>query len=346
MRKKSVTPKKTKKRPGKKTSIKSYLLKSGVGLILLLIMVLTAGYLAHHLMLRKEGHCPVLTQKEKSPDIVESKKKPASRSPSPAARIPEKKPPVFEVFPSPEPKPLKPKKIPYLDFPKVVIIIDDIGYDPLIAQKFLQLDLNLTFSIIPHTPFQKKIAEAARKKGRELMVHLPMEPNEYPRIDPGPGALLTSMSPDCLIGQLRKNLDAIPDAVGVNSHMGSRLTSESTRIYQIFSILKKRNLFFIDSFTTPNSVCKSSARLLKLPFAQRDVFIDHRQEIPFIRNQILHLVKIAQKHGEAVGIAHPYNITLDVLEEMVPEIKKSVEIVPASKVVQIVDEISFPAAWK
>ncbi len=344
MRKKGGTSKKPKKRSGKKTSARSYLLKSAAGLSLLLILVLIAGYLAHQLMIRKERNLPVLTQKEKSQDTTNLKKKVISRAPSPAMHIPDKKSPVFEIFPSPEPKPIKPKKTPYPDFPKVAIIIDDLGYDLLIAQKFLRLDPSLTFSIIPHTPFQKRIAEAARKNGRELMVHLPMEPNEFPRVDPGPGALLISMSPDCLIEQLRKNLDTIPDAIGVNSHMGSRLTTESTQIYQVFSILKKRNLFFIDSFTTPHSVCKASARLLKLPFAQRDVFIDHRQEITFIRKQILHLVKIAQKHGEAVGIAHPYKITLAVLEEMLPEIKKNVKIVPASKVVHIVDGISFPAA--
>lgn len=346
MRKKGGSPKKPRKQPDKRTSIKSYLLKSGVGLIVLLILVVTAGYITHQMISRKESISPLVTKKEKTPHTAESPKKQASRLSSPTAPVLKKKPPVFEVFPSPEPKPIKPEKIPRPDFPKVAIIIDDLGYDPFIAQKFLQLDSNLTFAIIPHTPFQKKIAEAARKEGRELMVHLPMEPNEYPQIDPGPGALLTSMSPDCLIEQLRKDLDVIPDAIGVNSHMGSRLTTESTKMYQVFSILKKRNLFFIDSFTTPLSVCKSSARLLRLPFAQRDVFIDHQQESPFIRRQMHQLVQIAQKHGEAVGIAHPYNVTLSVLQEMLPEIKKSVQIVPASQVVQIVDKTGFPSARK
>jgi len=117
--------------------------------------------------------------------------------------------------------------------------------------------------------------------------------------------------------------------------MGSKMTTSSTQIYQIFSILKKRNLFFIDSLTTSESLCKPSARLLQLPFAQRDVFIDHFQKPDFIRKQINLLIRIADKHGEAIGIAHPHIITYNILRELLPELQKKVQLVPASKLVHI-----------
>ena len=167
------------------------------------------------------------------------------------------------------------------------------------------------------------------------MLHLPMEPDEFPKVDPGPGALLTSMSPDVLIDQLNKNIDAVPYVKGVNNHMGSKMTRVSTQLYQIFSVLKKRNLFFIDSLTTADSLCKPSARLFRVPFAQRDVFLDHIQKPEFIRNQINLLLKIAESHGEAIGIAHPYEITFDVLYEIIPELQKKAVLVPASEVVHI-----------
>ena len=220
--------------------------------------------------------------------------------------------------------------------PKIAIIIDDVGYNKKTAEKFLTLDAVLTFSMLPHNPFQKSIARAALAKGYEIMLHLPMEPNEYPKINPGPGALLTSMSPDQLISQLNKNLDAIPSIKGVNNHMGSKMTTASTQLYQIFSILKKRGLFFVDSRTTADTLCKPSARLLQVPFAQRDVFIDHIQESDFIRKQINRLVEIAYSKGEAVGIAHPSTLTYDVLREVLPELKKKAVLVPASKIVHII----------
>jgi hypothetical protein len=168
------------------------------------------------------------------------------------------------------------------------------------------------------------------------MLHLPMEPNEFPRVNPGPGALMSAMTPDELIDQLNRNLDDVPLAKGVNNHMGSRLTSSSFQMNQIFSILKKRNLFFIDSRTTTETVARQSARLLQVPFSQRDVFLDHVQERAFVEKQILALIKTAKEHGGAVGIGHPYAITLEVLEEMLPEIKKQVDIVPASQMVHLI----------
>ena len=166
------------------------------------------------------------------------------------------------------------------------------------------------------------------------MLHLPMEPEEYPRINPGPGALLIDMTPDQLIGQLRLDLDQIPGAVGVNNHMGSRLTQDADRMNQIFSVLKKRGLFFIDSRTTEKTISRQSARLLCVPFAQRDVFIDHVQEPASIQRQLEALVRRAEAQGQAVGIAHPHTVTLEVLRERLPSIRQRLDLVPASAVVR------------
>ncbi len=276
---------------------------------------------------------------------------PQTPSPSPAAKSPKaetpavKKKPIFEIYPKEKPAPRQPlarkdipksipKPAPGKALPSVVLILDDLGYDKKIAQKFAQLNVALTFSILPHSPFQHRIVRLARSKGLEIMLHMPMEPVEYPEVDPGLGALLTSMSPDELIDQLDQNLNTVPGVKGVNNHMGSRMTSESTQMYQIFSVLKQRGLFFIDSRTTAESLGEPSARLFQVPFAQRDVFIDHYVKPDFIRNQIKELIRIAKKNGEAVGIMHPHSTTLQVLQEMLPDLKGQVRLVPASKVVR------------
>jgi polysaccharide deacetylase 2 family uncharacterized protein YibQ len=141
------------------------------------------------------------------------------------------------------------------------------------------------------------------------------------------------MSPDQLIGQLEKNLDSVPFIKGVNNHMGSKMTTVSTQLYQIFSILKKRGLFFVDSRTTPHTLCKPSARLLQIPFAERDVFIDHIPDHDFICKQLDQLILVAYSHGEAVGIAHPHTTTYEVFREVLPDLKKRVRFVPASMIV-------------
>ncbi|MBW2654914.1 MAG: divergent polysaccharide deacetylase family protein [Deltaproteobacteria bacterium] len=219
--------------------------------------------------------------------------------------------------------------------PQIAIIIDDIGYDKKIALTLCDLNSNITFSVLPFSPFGKVISEKLHAKGSELMLHLPMEPVEYPDINPGPGAILSGMSPDILIDQLKRNIRDIPYIVGVNNHMGSKLTSHSDQMNQIFSILRKENLFFVDSMTAPKSQCKASARLLKLKFAQRDVFLDNSQNTAYITGQFRKLIDQAKKHGSAIGIGHPYKATLQTLSKELPKLKNKVKIVRVSTLTAI-----------
>jgi polysaccharide deacetylase 2 family uncharacterized protein YibQ len=232
--------------------------------------------------------------------------------------------------------PLPPELPPVKKQPRVAIIIDDMGYDRALAEKFIGLNAALTVAILPHSPHQQVIARIAHAHGAEVMLHLPMEPSEYPEINPGPGALLTSMNPDELLSVLDENLQAVPHVKGVNNHMGSKMTAHSEQIYQVFSVLKRRGLYFVDSRTTDASVCQPSARLLQLPFAQRDVFLDHVQDPAFIRKQVRELVRVARQKGEALGIGHPHATTYNTLKEVLPELRQQVELVPASQLVRVI----------
>lgn len=247
-------------------------------------------------------------------------------------------PPTYEVYSpktAPEKTDVPAAVVPVPDEkPLACIIIDDIGYDKNLADRFLGLNIPLTFSMLPFSPFQEDIAQAAETKGLEIMLHLPMEPDEYPKVDPGPGALLTSMTPDELIRQLAEDIRSVPGAKGVNNHMGSKMTAVSSQLHQIFSILKKEGLFFIDSRTTVNTLCKPSARLLQVPFAERDVFLDHVATADFVRQQIIELIETAEREGRAIAIGHPHEVTVQVLEEMLPELKERVRLVPASRLVE------------
>jgi hypothetical protein len=252
----------------------------------------------------------------------------------PASETPTAKPPPA---PSTEPDGLRaalpppaPDLPPVKKRPRVAIIIDDMGHDRQMAEKFVGLHAPVTFAILPHSPYQEAIARLAYERGLEVMLHLPMEPIEYPEVNPGPGALLTSMDPDELLRVLEKNLKAVPHIKGVNNHMGSRLTAKSEQMYQVFTVLKRHGLYFVDSRTTEESVCRPSARLFQLPFAQRDVFLDHAQDPASIRKQLRELVRIALRRGEALGIGHPHPNTYQVLKEELPALREQLELVPAS----------------
>jgi uncharacterized protein len=328
IRKKRRPPKKRNKKP-----IRDSLSKAIAALAILAVLVTAIGFVVYHLA----------PPKKSSPALAVSKAaqtKPQEQTPKPTFEIyPQEKTPTHQPLAKIDiPKPLPiPKPVPVEKLPLVALIIDDLGYDKKIAEKFLELNVNLTFSILPYSPLQNEIARMASSKGLEIMLHLPMEPLEYPEVNPGPGTLLSSMSPDELIRQLEDDLNTLPDIKGVNNHMGSKLTAESTQMYQIFSILKQRGLFFIDSRTTSVSMGKPSARLFQIPFAERDVFIDHYVKPNFIRKQIRQLIHIARQNGAAVGILHPHSTTYQILHEMLPDLQSQVQLVSASKIVHPVE---------
>lgn len=314
---KSKKPKRNSGGPKKGGSRKTDIKKVFFGVFILIVIVIGAGFLANHLLFQKQSTPELKAQKQEK-------------------KAPQSKQIVFEVYPKSEESfkktILKPRKQPDKSLPNVAIIIDDLGYDNNLAKNYLELGIPFTFSVLPFSPFQKSIAKEAHEKGIEIMLHLPMEADEHSQVSPGPGALLTDMSPDKLIEQLNNDIDDIPFIKGVNNHMGSKMTAIDTQMYQIFTVLKKRGLYFVDSRTTAMTICGPSARLLKVPFAERDVFLDHRQDPDFIRNQIKLLVKIADKNGEAVGIIHPHHETYMVIREMLPYLQERVNLVPASKI--------------
>jgi len=342
-----MTPKKGKKAPvrkkkraTRKKSVGSHLSRSIISLAILVILVGIAGVTSRHLLARKipmPGPAPAHTEPKKY------RIKQASKAP------------VYEIYPKnevhpsfdknqpmvrkvvPDISPIMPakkqKKTRKPTLPKVAIIIDDIGYDPKIVDYFLSIDVPLTYSILPFSPYQKKVIGKVRAKKCEIMLHLPMEPVEYPEVNPGPGALLISMTAQELTHHLNAALDTIPGAVGVNNHMGSRLTTDPDQMHRVLKILKQRGLFFIDSRTSYDTVSREQARSLKLPYAQRKIFLDNNTSPQKIKIQLEKLIWYARKRGEAVGIAHPHKETFRILAQEIPKLKRQIRFVPASSMV-------------
>lgn len=299
------------------------LLRALLGFVFLIGIVLATGLTVHYLF-------PPNTQ---TPPAVKNEAPPETHVQKP----------TYEVFPKEdlvidETEPVPPPRAEHHPFPvikpKVAIIIDDIGYNRVIARKLMDLNVPLTFSVLPHSPHSRKLAAEAHGRDIQIMLHLPMEPMEYPKVNPGPGALLVSMNVDNMIETLYDDLEDVPYVVGVNNHMGSRMTTVSTRMYQIFTVLKKKELFFIDSKTSPQSLCKPSARLLQVPFGERDVFLDHSLNKDTIRKQVKHLIRIAKRTGVAIGIGHPHTETYEVLFEELDELEENVRLVYASDLVR------------
>ena len=218
--------------------------------------------------------------------------------------------------------------------PKIAIIIDDLGYNSDLAFSFLKLNLELSLSILPSAPFTDIIVREANKKGREIILHQPMEPKDYPSVYPGRSALLLSMNEMDIRQVLDKNLKEITGAKGVNNHMGSSFTENREKMKVILQELKNRGLFYVDSRTTRWTVGFEQARKIGLPTAERTVFLDNNPDPKAICVQIEHLLEIAENLGSAIGIGHPYNETFEIIEKYQDRLREEFDVIPVSKLVR------------
>lgn len=219
--------------------------------------------------------------------------------------------------------------------PRIAIIMDDLGINFTNSSAAINLDLPITCAIIPGEQFSNQMMELAHKNGREIIVHLPMEPVNYPQNNPGELALFTSQTDTELAERTNQLLTLIPYASGVNNHMGSAFTQHADKMDIVLAEIKKRQLFFVDSLTIGSSVAYHEAQRMEIPTARRDVFLDNERNVGKIALQLDDLVRIATTAHSAIGICHPYPETIVALTEFSSKLKTlNLDIVPASQLVR------------
>ena len=218
--------------------------------------------------------------------------------------------------------------------PEIILIIDDLGQNREPVDRLLRIKQPINLAVLPHLPHSDYAARAAYRGGRDVMLHLPMEPKYstgYTADDAGEGVLLLGFSISRIREELRKNIMALPHVVGVNNHMGSKFMENEETVKTVMKELKARDLYFVDSLTTPNSRGYSVAKRLGVKVLNRDVFIDQKgRGKEYTIERIDELVRIARKKGLAVGIGHPYPQTIDALAEYMPRIEKKVKFMKIS----------------
>lgn len=218
--------------------------------------------------------------------------------------------------------------------PKVAFIIDDLGYETEVAKKIMELEFPVALSILPFLKYSEFLAEEGRKYNQEIMLHLPMEPNNSDA-DPGPGVIKSDMSEEEIRQAVRDCILNFPYIIGTNNHMGSKITEDREIMEIVLEEIREYNLFFIDSITTKDSIAYEVAQEMEIKSAVRSVFLDNENDMEYIKGQMLEVQETALIEGEVIAIGHSRINTFYVLKRMVPElIKAGIEIVPVSELVK------------
>jgi hypothetical protein len=216
---------------------------------------------------------------------------------------------------------------------RLAIILDDLGNDPAAAASVFALPYPLTISVLPHRLHSSEIAQQAYQRGYQVMLHLPMqaqggEKAETEELRPGMPASEISR-------ELNDMLETVPHVLGVNNHQGSLATSNPELMSELMPLLRKRDLFFIDSRTAATTVAFNTAEKDNVRCAFRNVpFLDDVQNVAAIRRQLQLAIRGAKEKGEAITIGHPHPETLRALREVLPQAKaQGVQLVFASELV-------------
>ena len=239
---------------------------------------------------------------------------------------------LFSLVPSvlaePEP-PTLPKK-------ELAIVIDDLGNNMKGTEEMLNLPINLTVAIMPFMPSTKRDAELANQNGHEVIVHLPMEPKKGKKSWLGPGAITTDLSDKEIRRRVEAAIHDVPHAIGMNHHMGSKVTEDERVMRIVLEVCKENGLFYLDSKTTPKSIVGKLANQMDVPFLENNFFFDHIYTSDHITKQANILAKnitemdriIAIGH---VGIAGPTMV--NVLKQYIPVYQNNAEIVLLSDLI-------------
>ncbi len=214
----------------------------------------------------------------------------------------------------------------------IAIIIDDMGLT--LRSKIVEnMEAPLTLSYLPNAKNINDRTKQAKKNGHEIMLHMPMEPLNT-AMDDGSIMLRVNQSQKDFKAALDWSLNQTDIFVGVNNHMGSKLTSNKDAMNIFMRFIMNKEMFFVDSKTIGTSVAAKTAKEFGIPYAERDVFLDHEISKEFIERALRKTETIAQKKGYAIAIAHPHKETIAALKNWLPTLKdKGLTLVPASRLI-------------
>lgn len=207
---------------------------------------------------------------------------------------------------------------------QVAIVIDDFGNGNVGTDEMLHLPVKFTVAIMPFMPDTRKDAEEAHKLGHDIIVHMPMEPNKGLKKWLGPGALTTDLSDEEVRKRVEEAIDNVPYAIGMNNHMGSKVTADERMMRIVISVCKERGLFFLDSRTSYHTVVPKVAKELNVPLLSNDVFLDDVYTEAHISKQIDVIRKHLENNDQCVTIGHvgpAGKKTAAVLKQSIPALE-------------------------
>jgi len=217
---------------------------------------------------------------------------------------------------------------------RVAVIVNQLGAQRDVLEALREAARPVTVALLPGST-SPAIAREAARSGMEVLLNLPMEPYGYPRLDPGPGALLMSMPQEEIRRAVARQLDSVPGVIGVTNYMGSKLTEDRAHMHAVLEVLAARHLFLVDAFTSNLSIAYDEAKMVGVRAARRQMLIDATRGESGERAGWDEVAGWAERRGEVIVLAPALPMTARLFREYVARWEaRGMRVVPVSELVR------------
>lgn len=217
---------------------------------------------------------------------------------------------------------------------RVAIVVGGLGVSQTGTQMAIaKLPPEVTLAFATQGNSLGRWMQEARREGHEIVLQLPLEPFDYPNVNPGRNTLTVSASPEENLDNLHWALSRITNYTGVMNYMGARFTSDRAAMSPLMAELGRRGLLYLDDGSSARSLAPELAPPNKVPVAVADTVVDAQRDRGAIMKKLDELERTARAKGYAVGTASAFDVTVDAVSAWVAEAKKrGIEIVPISAI--------------
>ncbi|BBF04529.1 TPA: divergent polysaccharide deacetylase family protein [Haemophilus influenzae] len=208
---------------------------------------------------------------------------------------------------------------------KLAIVIDDVGYHSKEDAAIFAMPREISVAIIPAAPYARARNQEAKSQGRDILIHMPMQPVSAVKIEDG--GLHLGMSEAQVNDRVNTAKNIVRDAIGMNNHMGSAATADPQLMTYLMTALQEKHLFFLDSRTIGKSVAGKIAKEQGVRSLDRHIFLDDSNEFADVQRQFKAAIHYARKHGSAIAIGHPRANTIAVLQAGLNNLPEDIQLV-------------------
>lgn len=215
---------------------------------------------------------------------------------------------------------------------KVAIVIGGLGVSQTGTQGAIAgLPPEVTLAFASGGNSLDRWMQTARREGHEIVMQVPLEPFDYPEVDPGRNTLTVDAAPEENRDRLYWALSRITNYAGVMNYMGARFVGDEKAMRPFFGELGQRGLMFLDDGSSARSLGPEMARGQGVPYAAADLVIDGERERGAILKRLDEAERTARAQGRAIAIGSAFDVTVDAVRQWIGEAKRrGIEIVPVS----------------